>query len=337
MNRVNLRVSQVNGFLLKNLPGQTEFVGAFMKDRGHGVSHGREVLRIAGEQVKLGGIALNDRDWNCLEWAGALHDIADVKSPEEYRSVFAAYKVDSETIAPVLSGLSEPACNSVNSEIAAFQNALEQSGKLRHFHHLTAAVFAFTALSDVLGPDDARLTAQAILLHSERDLTLFPQNPVVRLFRDSDKIEGLDMARLIDINIKAGRVFFDPAIPFSLREEIIRGGTRPEDQESREAAPKLDTFQFAGIRSLMLDTNPAFYANPQLAGIYLERHAVFEGFLKDLIRTATEHDQTVPLLKENLETLVKAFDYASTLTEYAALNAQLLSGSRQLEGIIAGC
>lgn len=335
MNRVNLRAPQVNEFLSRNLPGQAAFVDAFMKDRGHGVSHGREVLRIAGEQVKLGGIAINDRDWNCLEWAGALHDIADVKSPEEYRSVFAAYKVDSETIAPVLSGLSEPACASVNSELAAFQNALEQGGKLRHFHHLTAAVFAFTTLSDVLGPDEARLAAQAILLHSERDLTLFPQNPVVRLFRDSDKIEGLDMARLIDINIKAGRVFFDPAIPFHLREEIIRGGTRPEDQEARSEVPKLDTFQFAGIRSLMVDTNPAFYANPQLAGLYLEKHAVFDGFLKGLIRTATEHNITVPLFKENLRTLIKAFDHASVITEYAFLVPQLASGKKQIEVAIA--
>ena len=325
--------SQVNSLLLRHLPCQGQFIDSFMSESGHGIPHGRKVFRIANEQLDLGAKKIGKEESKSLQWACLIHDIADIKDAQEYKDVFSAYKADRASIAPLFHGLNKSVETSVDSELAAFDTALTTNGKLRPYHHLTAAVFAYKALAVVLGTEGAKLTAQAILLHSGRNSDQFSDNMTINLLRDADKIEGLNIKRLIEVNARFGRVFFDPGISFDLRVEIIRDRKRPEDQEAREKGLKLDTFQFAGIRSLILDTNPAFYANPQMSGLYLQHHGMFNRFLNDVISSARNLNKDSEVFKSNLAELSRAFEFASTLPEYSSVKAQLLAGKARVEKI----
>ncbi len=329
-----IRLAKARAILIKHLPGQEAFITDFLHDRGHGIPHGRKVFRIANEQLNLSNTSLAPNDLASLQWACLIHDIADVKNSEQYRAVFGDYSVNKTSMRSLLVGLDFNAEQSITSEITTFENALgTPDEKLRPYHHLTAAVFALRALGEDLGKDGARLAAQAILLHSERSLSIFPDNTVIRLLRDADKIEGLNISRLVEINKKAGRIFFDPAINWSLRQQMIRGAIRPERQEQEAPRLKLDTLQFAGIRSLFVDTNPTFYANPLLVKPYLTRHGMFSRFLNDVMQAAKK--ETFPkLLRPTLETLRNAIEYAQTQDAYRTVDDQLKKGNQKVNRAI---
>lgn len=307
-------------------PNRRAFVDRFKLDRGHGIPHGVKVFDIAKEMVDLSGIELERKQFDSLQCASLLHDIADIKDAAEYRSVFGNLKVTNDAILPIVEGVQSESKENAYQQISEFNMALSQGRNLRPFHNLTGSLFADNLLSNSYEGDaikekfniDDKTVAQAIFYHSERKLELIPNNIVVRLLRDADKIEGLDLQRLIDINTKAGRVFFDPSIPFSLRVEMLSGRIRPEEQEARDPGLKLDTFQFAGVRSLFLDTNPDMYALPDIANTYLRKHELFNTYLEQIIAATGQYNTTLPELQErNLRVLYDLLLIAENDDRYA--------------------
>lgn len=114
---------------------------------------------------------------------------------------------------------------------------------------------------------------------------------------------------------------------------MIRGAIRPERQEQEAPRLKLDTLQFAGIRSLFVDTNPTFYANPLLVKPYLTRHGMFSRFLNDVMQAAKK--ETFPkLLRPTLETLRNAIEYAQTQDAYRTVDDQLKKGNQKVNRAI---
>jgi hypothetical protein len=289
-----------------------------------GFRRSKGIIKVQNELLSFdinNTINLSRRDRYLLRLATTLHNVADIESRREFKTIFAKHiNVSKESLSPILTGLKKNSMEKVLYEAYLFNSALKKPHeKLWPFHDLIAAMFAYNALKDELGNVDAKIAAWAILFHHESNLKLIPDISIVQLLRDTVKLEGLEKKSLtgsIARNMTdLKRPFFNPDIPLNLRIEALEGRNFPEKQAYENPELTFDAFHFA-MKLLFHDTDPNMFALPKLAEPYLREHKLFNEFMGVIINAADICNKTTDLQIRTLDMLKALLQTASRNGRY---------------------
>jgi hypothetical protein len=316
-----LSLTKTRVLLAKHLP--RPFVNKFIEDRTSGFLHCRVVAKIERELLTFGPHNFLENKRPALQWATMLQNVTNFEGRTTYNKLFGKYEVSERSLSPILADLDDESACRVLYEAEAFNSALGgPHGKLRPFHNLTAALFAYNVLQEELGVANAVMAAQAILFHHETNVDLIPDIPVVRLLRDAAKLENLgkwSLTENIANNVdNLNRPFFNFDIPLELRIELLEGHSIPEKQAYENSELTFDAFQFA-LKFLFHDTNPNSFALPNMVGPYLRKHQLFVNFTDVAIDAAQRYNKTTELQIMNLDTIKELMQLAVQNTKYAKM------------------